>query len=402
MIEKLTAVRPFILGIIGSFAPCFALAVNMPTGIFTEEIDPAGLGSGQIEVQETVKSQAPHWIVQVGAYADTGMAQARLARISVLAPIEAAHVSSTVSPFETSDGHQLYRARFSTTSERDARILCAALHTAGEVCFVAMDGIAGTTEATAMPALRTSQDVGVSSGVSASEKTRLLAASRMVSNDDLADMRGGFFTAAGAQFDFGASIRTMVNGQLALQTNLQWTPTGVATQQLAGLGSSIQAQVAGDLAKAGIAVPSGLSQNTESAAPATQTAAGNAPASTSATPMAMAANTVQSGASPSSNAPSTASSGPSPTTISADTKVLTGVEIPGANGGSTRVYANLNAGQIQNVILNSASDQNITQNTNITLTIYNFEAWQQQLAQHSLSAQLANEMLAASGLNGGH
>jgi hypothetical protein len=401
MIEKLTAVRPFILGIIGSFAPCFALAVNMPTGIFTEEIDPAGLGSGQIEIQDTVKSQALHWIVQVGAYADAGMAQARLARISVLAPIEAARVSSTVSPFEAGDGHQLYRARFSTTSELDARTLCAALHTAGEACFVAMDGIVGTTEANAVPALRTSQDLGGSS-VSAGEKARLLAASRMVSNDDLANMRGGFFTAAGAQFDFGASIRTMVNGQLALQTSLQWTPTGVTTQQLAGLGSSIQSQVAGDLAKAGIAVPSGLNQNTESAAPATQTAAANASAGTSTTPIAMAANTVQSGASPGSNTPSTASSSAAPTTISADTKALTGVEIPGANGGSTRVYANLNAGQIQNVILNSASDQNITQNTNITLTIYNFEAWQQQLAQHSLSAQLANEMLAASGLNGGH
>ena len=116
----------------------------------------------------------------------------------------------------------------------------------------------------------------------------------------------------------------------------------------------------------------------------------------------MAANTVHAGTSTGGSTTSTTSRAPLPTTIGADTKALTGVEIPGANGGSTQVYANLNAGQIQNVILNSASNQNITQNTNITLTIYNFEAWQQQLAQHSLSAQLANEVLAASGLNGGH
>ena len=83
----------------------------------------------------------------------------------------------------------------------------------------------------------------------------LLDSSRLVSNADLSDMRGGFFVAGGAQFDFGASIRTLVNGQLALQTNLSWTPAGSVVQQLAGLGTSIQAEVAGDLAKAGIGAP---------------------------------------------------------------------------------------------------------------------------------------------------
>ncbi len=58
-----------------------------------------------------------------------------------------------------------------------------------------------------------------------------------VSDGELAGMRGGFFTAAGAHFDFGASIQTMVNGQLALQTNIQWTPAGSSTQQLSGLGT---------------------------------------------------------------------------------------------------------------------------------------------------------------------
>jgi hypothetical protein len=52
--------------------------------------------------------------------------------------------------------------------------------------------------------------------------------------------------------------------------------------------------------------------------------------------------------------------------------------------------------------MNSASGQTITQNTNITFTIYNFQAWQQQLAEHMVSAQLASEMLAASGFAAGH
>jgi hypothetical protein len=82
--------------------------------------------------------------------------------------------------------------------------------------------------------------------------------------------------------------------------------------------------------------------------------------------------------------------------------VITGIQIPGATGGSTQVFANVGAGQIQNIILNSASGQDISQNTNVTLTIYNFAAWQQQVAQHMLSARLANDMLAASGISAGH
>lgn len=77
---------------------------------------------------------------------------------------------------------------------------------------------------------------------------------------------------------------------------------------------------------------------------------------------------------------------------------MTGVTIPGAGGGSTQVLNNIGANQIQNIILNSASGQTINQNTSVTLTIYNLPQWQQQLAQHTLSAQLAGEVMAASGL----
>ena len=65
------------------------------------------------------------------------------------------------------------------------------------------------------------------------------------------------------------------------------------------------------------------------------------------------------------------------------------------------MFANVSNGQIQNVILNTASNQNIVQNTSMVLTIYNFSSWQQLLAQHAMSAQLANQVLAASGFIGG-
>lgn len=314
-------------------------------------------------------------------------------------------------------------------------------------------------------------------------RTPVLNTSRLVSNDELSEMRGGFFTAAGAQFDFGASVQTLVNGELALQTNVQWTSAGAVTQQLTGLGTHIKEQVANtvaaNLANAGIATIGGGVQSSatnspattgiqSSSMPATDTAksvapsapvsgpallsapaAGsvtNAPVSAPATagaptvgvsaPVGPSAASVIAGAplnasgntganAPAGNSASTvgvsAPVGPSaasviaaaPLNASGNTEahapagnsaptILTGMEIPGATGGSTQVFANIGSGQIQNVIVNSASGQDITQNTNIALTIYNFAPWQQQLTQNMLSARLANDMMAASGLSLGH
>jgi hypothetical protein len=221
-----------------------------------------------------------------------------------------------------------------------------------------------------------------------------------VSDDELAQVRGGFFTASGANFDFGASVQTMVNGQLALQTNVQWTPAGAVTQQLAGLGASIQSQVAANLANAGVGTTAANvatnATGTALAAAGNTPAAGNIPAASTATPAAVA---------PAVTAATNVAAPAAPVTVAQAIPVtvggLSGVQIPGATGGSTQVFANVAAGQIQNIILNSASNQTITQNTNVTLTIYNFPAWQQQLLQNAVSSQLAHEILAASGV-GGH
>lgn len=326
-----------------------------------------------------------------------------------------------------------------------------------------------------------------------------------VSNDDLSELRGGF-SAGGISFNFGASIQTMVNGQLALQTNVQWTPTGAAVTQLQGLGTKIQSQVASKLADVGIGIPmtkstaqmagSPIAAQTASIVPATAavlpgvkstldnasvglptistSATSNTPAGLpTAQDLASAANaellnrggasaTVTgsndnmpaltqtsldrtanapvppvppgnpSGAtvtvpvtfisvSPSSgnsiilpeslDAQSVASSsrassesvtGSGAVTASLDTPtLLSGVQIQSPTG-STQVLANVTNGQIQNIIFNTASNQDIVQNTNIVLTIYNLSSWQQALAQHATAAQLADQMLAASGFAAGH
>ena len=98
------------------------------------------------------------------------------------------------------------------------------------------------------------------------------------------------------------------------------------------------------------------------------------------------------------NAGAPPASGTTPKTSVTIPTVASGVNIPSPSGGSTQVLANIGANQIQSIILNSASGQTITQNTNVTLTIYNLPQLQQQLAQHALSAQLAGEIMAASGL----
>lgn len=229
------------------------------------------------------------------------------------------------------------------------------------------------------------------------ERNAALNGKAALSDDELADMRGGFLTAGGAQFDFGASIKTMVNGQLALQTSLQWTDAGAVTRQLTGLGQSIRSQVnnvvASNLAQVGI--NPGIASPVGAPAPSDVTsdagtniaqdvsaAAGAAPAETAAA-TAAAADTA------------------SPMATASAPAVVTGVEVPGI-GGTTQVFANLTPNQIQSIILNTASGQNITQNTDITFTIYNFQAWQQQLAERMVSTRLASDMLAASGFATGH
>lgn len=51
----------------------------------------------------------------------------------------------------------------------------------------------------------------------------------VVADDELAEARGGFVTAGGFTFDLGAVIRTYHNGELALLSQLTWTPQGAIT-----------------------------------------------------------------------------------------------------------------------------------------------------------------------------
>jgi hypothetical protein len=66
----------------------------------------------------------------------------------------------------------------------------------------------------------------------------------LVADAELADARGGYITADGVTFDLGALISTYQNGELALQTQLTWTPRGAVATHVVGDPYSVAAQAA--------------------------------------------------------------------------------------------------------------------------------------------------------------
>jgi len=79
-----------------------------------------------------------NWTIQIGAYADQAFAKAQLdayAQKSMDVLGQAAHL---VVPFQSSDGHTMYRARFGLFAERQAREVCDRLTQRGQTCFAAI------------------------------------------------------------------------------------------------------------------------------------------------------------------------------------------------------------------------------------------------------------------------
>ena len=493
-------VKVFALGLASWSIPCVAFAIGVPApSLRSADIVPTFAGELVLApmMGDTAGTSTGDWLVQVGAYADRSMAQARLKAVAALVARYGLDDAQFVEPHVDDDMRTLYRAQFIGLTESAARSLCNSLSAVSESCFVSRASGLNSNQLSgsiASSALLTTQEGLPQSSSTSSDLT--LASARPIGDDELENARGGF-SINGINFNFGASVQTLVNGQLALQTNLQWTSTGAVVTQVQGLGTKIVTQVDSTLANAGIIVPT-----TNSTTPLSATASNVAPTVT-VTPAATGiSNTPQTGntptvvasvqtptsgatsltggtitplsgntspttvsSSPASTttipvsfvgvSPTTSSSGPTsspltpsisftglqsnstsapatpstppltvnslvtttattPSSVGSDAlasnspassstnspNAMTGVQIQSSTG-TTEVFANVSNGQIQNVILNTASNQNIVQNTSMVLTIYNFSSWQQLLAQHAMSAQLANQVLAASGFIGG-
>jgi D-alanyl-D-alanine carboxypeptidase len=85
----------------------------------------------------TAGNTAPgYWTVQIGAFGDA--TRAKLAAYADRSRDILGQSSQIVAPFQSADGHTLYRARFGPFAERDARELCEAMTRRGQTCFAAI------------------------------------------------------------------------------------------------------------------------------------------------------------------------------------------------------------------------------------------------------------------------
>lgn len=78
------------------------------------------------------------WTIQIGAYGDITSARTELAAYAEKSMDMLGQASRIVVPFQSVDGHTLYRARFGPFAEREARKVCSRLTERGQTCFAAV------------------------------------------------------------------------------------------------------------------------------------------------------------------------------------------------------------------------------------------------------------------------
>jgi D-alanyl-D-alanine carboxypeptidase len=101
------------------------------------------VGEGDISfdrVGSTSAAMNSHgWMIQIGAYANQTLARAQLASYVERSMDVLGQAARTVVPFQSVDGHTLFRARFGPFPEREAREVCSRLTQRGQTCFAAID-----------------------------------------------------------------------------------------------------------------------------------------------------------------------------------------------------------------------------------------------------------------------
>lgn len=85
-----------------------------------------------------VASDAGKWTIQIGAFGDATLAEAELANYAQRSGDVLGQAPRIVAPFQSSEGHTLYRARFGPFPEQQARHVCQVLSERGQTCFAAL------------------------------------------------------------------------------------------------------------------------------------------------------------------------------------------------------------------------------------------------------------------------
>jgi D-alanyl-D-alanine carboxypeptidase len=121
-----------------------AVASKMPSAAVQSAPRPAMrpviLGEGDANETGSMRTVLGQhdWTIQIGAFADLGLARSQLAAYAEKAMDVLGQAQRIVVPFQSVDGHTLYRARFGPFAEREARQICARLTERGQTCFAAI------------------------------------------------------------------------------------------------------------------------------------------------------------------------------------------------------------------------------------------------------------------------
>lgn len=100
------------------------------------------------EAQRAARAEAPEnarnetgmhdWTIQIGAYADATLARNALGSYADKSLDVLGQAQKIVVPYQSADGHMVYRARFGPFLEREAKQICARLTERGQTCFAAV------------------------------------------------------------------------------------------------------------------------------------------------------------------------------------------------------------------------------------------------------------------------
>jgi D-alanyl-D-alanine carboxypeptidase len=109
-------------------------AVNAPR----PQIRPTLKDDAAGDLEPVTPSPGRNWTIQIGAYADRGLALAQLKTYAGKAQDILASASKIIAPLQSNNGHVIYRARFGLFAEQEAREVCNRLTQRGQTCFAAV------------------------------------------------------------------------------------------------------------------------------------------------------------------------------------------------------------------------------------------------------------------------
>ena len=126
--------------VVASAAPAAATAaVRVASNVPVPRIRPSVRDDvGEGDVDSPAPEPGKNWTIQIGAYADRGLASAQLASYAGKARDVLARATRIIDPVQANSGHTLYRARFGLFAEQEARDVCSRLTQRGQTCFAAV------------------------------------------------------------------------------------------------------------------------------------------------------------------------------------------------------------------------------------------------------------------------